>query len=792
MKRIERLGLAIAGGNEPPDRPIRVLGIDLGTTNSTVSELRYDPISREIAFAEPISVEQHAFGETIRGALVPSVVAFVNGNPVVGHAAARFRATPDAYHLRESESLFAETKNDIGIGKIYYQAPEGFRTPGEIAGHVLRALYAEATDREPADRVVVTVPASFETRQREETVHGASLAGLDIAPGELLDEPVAIFVESMMNESSCLAESDGRKNVLVFDFGGGTCDVAVFAVTFARNRRPQISPLAVSRYHRLGGGDIDRAIVYEELIPQLVAENGLSKHDLGYDAKRDVLEPLLISVAESLKIELSRSPDLECATQKRTIKVEHDGRSLRLTNPKLTRARFDEIVEPFVDLDLTWDSGNEYRTERSIFAPIEDALDRAGLDRDDVDVVLLAGGAGLVPNIDKAIGEAFTEATIEAFSSSEDAQTAVSRGAAYHAMALELFGRPMVRPTVHEAISIQTTSGRVEIVPKGTELPFPKVGTWHEAAQLRVPRSCDTGTLDLRVEIEAGTDGNLLESRIWEIPAPVERGESLSVLAAMDENKLLQVMLVPASSEANPLSLRIENPVTRVINPGAVRLRIEETERALAAGKVEPDRIWIKLERLADDYADIGFREKALDRYRRALKKRGQPVVGILLQMGLICGHLGDDAGQEKYYLEAAATDPTHYASLFNLALAKWKRDELDDARRYIDMAIDRGGGAAYYVLKARIASEAGDLAAKNRAIEKAEAEFAPVQTLSDFELGWFESLGSLKADPDLVNRASAERKRRLKSTNVAKEHRGELPVYGDGPDAYAAKGAVN
>lgn len=792
MKRIDRLGLFLIGEDALPDRPIRVLGIDLGTTNSTVSEVRYDPDTREITIAEPITIEQQTLGETIRGALVPSVVAVVNDTPVVGNAAARFRTAPGQYHVREAVTLFAETKNEIGIGKTFFDAPDGYRTPGEIAGHVLKTLYAEATDRAPADRVVVTVPASFETRQRDETVHGAALAGIDIAPGELLDEPVAVFVESLMNGTGNPEEMEGRQNVLVFDFGGGTCDVAVIAVTCAKGRRPEISPLAVSRYHRLGGGDIDRAIVYEELISQVLSENGLTKHDLGYDAKRVGLEPVLVPIAEQLKVDLASDPDLERATVTRTIRVEHGDRVLRLTNPTISRKRFDELVAPFIDPELMWDSGNEFRTERSVFAPIEDALDRAGLDHDEVSHVLLAGGGSLVPSVEKAIREAFGGASIRTYRNAEQAQTAVSRGAAYHAMALELFGHGMVRSTVHEAISIVTTSGRVEIVPKGTELPYPKAGRWAMPVELRVPRSCTSGALDLRVEIEAGTDGNLLESRVWSIPAPVEKGEPLCVLAAMDENKLLHVMLASLADEENPLSLRIENPVTRVVNPGAVRLRIEETERALDAGTVSPDAISTKLQDLGRDYAEIGFREKALDRYRRALKRTGRSDAYILLQMGLISAELGDTAREEKYYLEAAAANPSLAAPLFNLALAKWRRDELEEARRHIDVAIERNAKAAYYVLKARIAKASRDNANVKSAMDRAEAEFAPIGTLDDFELYWFETYASMRNDEDLVKRAVAERKRRGKSRDVIPAANGELPDASDGhADGLAARVAT-
>lgn len=363
-------------------------------------------------------------------------------------------------------------------------------------------------------------------------------------------------------------------------------------------------------------------------------------------------------------------------------------------------------------------------------------------------------------------------------------------------MALELFGHGMVRSTVHEAISIVTTSGRVEIVPKGTELPFPKVGRWASPVELRVPRSCATGTLDLRVEIEAGTDGNLLESRVWSIPAPVEKGEPLCVLAAMDENKLLHVMLASLADGDNPLSLRIENPVTRVVNPGAVRLRIEETERALDAGTVSPDAIGKKLQDLGRDYAEIGFREKALDRYRRALKRTGRSDASILLQMGLISAELGDTVGEEKYYLEAAAASPSFAPPLFNLALAKWRRSELDEARRHVDVAIERTGKAAYYVLKAKIAKAARDESSLKLALDRAEAEFAPVGTLDDFELYWFETYASMRNDSDLVKRTVAERKRRSKSSDVLPVANGELPDAVDGlasgAAARAATGTVN
>jgi len=106
-------------------------------------------------------------------------------------------------------------------------------------------------------RVVVTVPVSFQAAQRHDTLRAAELAGLEVQGVDLLDEPVAAFLDYLVDHSQNLLPAlETPKNLVVFDFGGGTCDVAVFQVKLSRGQDPiQIAPLTVSRYHRLGGGD---------------------------------------------------------------------------------------------------------------------------------------------------------------------------------------------------------------------------------------------------------------------------------------------------------------------------------------------------------------------------------------------------------------------------------------------------------------------------------------------------------------------------------------------------------
>jgi molecular chaperone DnaK (HSP70) len=209
--------------------------------------------------------------------------------------------------LERNRSIFYECKNEMGLRRVY-NAPEGFESPARISGQILQFLFeaAQKQNKTPIRQSVITVPASFQANQRNDTQAAAGFAGIDIQGGRFIDEPIAAFIDYVLSWSSKrLGEPGESKNLLVFDFGGGTCDVAVFKIQLPDNGgQLKIVPLAVSRYHRLGGGDIDLAILHEVLIPQIIEQNGLKEHHLTFDDKHRVLAPAFLSVAESLKISL--------------------------------------------------------------------------------------------------------------------------------------------------------------------------------------------------------------------------------------------------------------------------------------------------------------------------------------------------------------------------------------------------------------------------------------------------------------------------------------------------------
>jgi molecular chaperone DnaK len=239
-----------------PQRPVRVIGIDLGTTNSTVAELVWRPEEGTLTPARCLEIPQPTQEGTYTHVLVPSVVALYQGKVIVGEGAKRLRAFPEL-GLTQNKTLFSECKNDIGVTRTYHKAPQGFQSAAEVSGVILKFLVQAAREDDPLplDRTVVTVPASFQAAQRQDTLRAAELAGLQVRGGDLLDEPVAAFLDYLfLQGKDVLPELQTPRKVVVFDFGGGTCDVAVFRLGVAPGQQAlQIEPLAVSRYHRLGG-----------------------------------------------------------------------------------------------------------------------------------------------------------------------------------------------------------------------------------------------------------------------------------------------------------------------------------------------------------------------------------------------------------------------------------------------------------------------------------------------------------------------------------------------------------
>jgi len=782
------------GAPETAPSPLRVLGIDLGTTNSTVAEVLWSRGEAAPLVARCLEVEQPTDTGPYTHVLVPSVVALHGGQVFVGEGAKRLRARAE---LRRNRDIFYECKNDMGVRRTYHLAPEGFRSAAEIGAKVLAFLKAAAhpAGSLPAARTVVTVPASFQLAQRRDTLKAAQLAGLDLKPGDLLDEPVAAFLDYLVTRRDALPVGrGGPRNLLVFDFGGGTCDVAVFRVGWGEaSGQIEVCPLAVSRYYRLGGGDLDAAIVHEVLLPQLAEQNGLDLDAFDFDQRKRYLEPALLSVAEALKVGLCmeiarlRSFGRYANSDKTSIAKTHPGRwpcpcpghpELSLQTPRLSAAQFEQLLEPFLDTELLYARETEYRLTCSIFAPIQDALDRAALRPADVDLCLLVGGSSLIPQVRDAVRAFFPAADLLAYEDRDSTQVAVARGAAYHALFLALFGRSLVRPVAHDAVSLRVASGLLELVPKGAALPFPGPDRFVEHFELAVPQSVVVGSVPLRVELVAGTDARPVFGAKWEIPGPVNRGEPLRLGVHMDANQTLHLALTLRNRpDAEPFACTIENPLTHVVNPGATRQRIEEVEEELRTGKIAAESLPDTLHELANDYATLGQSDKAIHYLKQAIRLRNRPDASLLHSLGVRYGEKGDWKREEKAYREAFSAAPQWPAPLFNLALSQFHRGRLEEAEATIREALAVRQDPPYQVLHALILKRCGRAAEAQDRLSEALKAFRPVAMLDDWELGWFRTAAREGGDSARLEEATAEQQGRQRTGRAPKtEPGGVLP----------------
>ncbi|MDA8429915.1 MAG: Hsp70 family protein [Geobacteraceae bacterium] len=795
--RVRDLIFPEGSSNQQPETALRVLGIDLGTTNSTVAEIVYDPKNDEEISVRCLAVEQPTGGRSHWSPLVPSMVALHDGQEFIGEGVRLLRINGRMKRLGEKRNLFSSVKNDMGLRRTYDMAPEGYRSAAEVSGKILGFL-KEAALKEKSqlpERTIVTVPASFQLDQRSDTIKAATLAGMTLKGGDLLDEPVAAFIGYLSeNPDEELVGPGQTKNLLVFDFGGGTCDVAILRLSRQdKNKRLSIATLSVSRYHRLGGGDIDQAILYEILMPQLLKQNDLHRNDLDFNMKKDFIEPALIGVAEKLKIELCDKVFEALREGENYDKFTHtchgeylcrlaDGRTLTLCNPVLSVAQFEEIMYPFLEPYLLFNSETEYRQTLSIFAPIQDAVEKSGLTTEEIDICLLAGGSCLIPQVVIMVQDVFPDSTILNLDTPDTMQTAIACGAALNSLSLALTGFPIIQPVCQETIAIITSNGPFELVPKGASLPWPSNGGFEEVTTLTMPETSLQDPISVRVEVVAQEEGGSrpLVSELWQIPAPVSAGEGIRLEYRYDENQVLEIRLSHSErDDVKPFIERKDHPLTHIVNPQAVKLRIEDTEEKLRTGEIEPEERYKTIISLASDCAELRQYEKAISRLSELQRKRCEPDAVIINRMGLYWGNLGNREKEEYYYREASKIDPSWNIPWFNLAHAFKNHKRLDEAKSAIEKAIAlKPESAPSYVLQGQIVRDMGKEFAMHEFLEIAMKRFRPLEQVDEWDLSWYQAMAEMKDNQELVRTVRHERQMRKVSTHEeGREMEGLLPA---------------
>lgn len=768
-------------------------GIDLGTTNSSLCRATLSAGGTTPPEPEVIELRQPTTAGAHIGTLVPSMVAAHQSQEFVGQGAKDLRALGAG--MSRNVNLFHDCKNEIGTSRTYPNAPEGYRSPTEIAAKILGFLRREGMG-ESAGGVVVTVPASFQTAQRAETARACALAGLYVGGGRLLDEPVAAFIDYAYRYDPALLDGvTAKKNLLVFDFGGGTCDIALFELSRPQPDGPvKVASRSVSRFHRLGGGDVDLAILHRVLMPQLLKENGLDEFALTFPEKTRFVTPALIAVAEALKIQmcnelwrlaqfgkLKGTPrDQIVARYPAQAIVRLGTRELKLSTATMDAAQFDLALAPFLDRDHLFVRSTEYRLENSVFAPIADALERAETGTRDIDYVLAVGGSSLIPPVVDALAAYFPAARMLTYEARKDAQLAVARGASLQALALAANGRGIIEPAAQDDIYLRTSGEDIQLIPRGVPLPYPAEGVASIDA-LTVPAGALDAPLHLAVELVAGQERRPLFRDTW-LLAMVAQGTPLRLEYSYDENQVFALELKLANMpESLPYQATMENPLSHVVNPNQTQEEIDRLEEEYRGDTSKAEELMPKIAELC---AKLGQHEKAVGLVKTLLRQLNRPVPWLLNRQAIYEEARGNQtAAIAAYELATQNANSQWNVALFNLALLHYRKRDYDRALAAINRAIASDDDPPSQSLKLCILNGLHPDHDHSPAARKLLRRFAKPDKLEDWELHWVLRAAEVADDEAAKKAVDDERRARRNSgrRGASADEAGTLPDRRDG-----------
>ena len=348
----------------------KIIGIDLGTTNSVVAVMEG---------GEPIVITNSEGGRT-----TPSVVAFnKDGNRLVGQVAKRQAVTNPENTLYSIKRFMGRKFDEIPgeIKQVPYKvekasngdvriAAEGKQySPPEIAAMVLQKLKQSAEDYlgSKVEKAVITVPAYFNDAQRQATKDAGKVAGLEVL--RIVNEPTAAALAYGLDKKK-------DEIIAVFDFGGGTFDISVLEVG-----EGVVEVKSTNGDTHLGGDDVDEVLV-SWIIDEFKKDQGIDLHNDKMALQR------LKESAEKAKVELSSAMETEINLPF----ITADASGPKHLVMKLTRSKFEQLVEPIL---------------KRLMPPVEQAIKDAGLSAKDIEEIVLVGGSTRIPKVQEMVKDFF-------------------------------------------------------------------------------------------------------------------------------------------------------------------------------------------------------------------------------------------------------------------------------------------------------------------------------------------------------------------------------------------------
>ena len=543
----------------------KIIGIDLGTTNSCVAVMEGGE-AKVIVNAEGMRT-------------TPSVVAFKNGEIVVGESARRQAAT-------NLDTVFS-IKRHMGTDyKVHIKSTNKDYTPQEISAMILRKLADDASAYlgEKVTSAVITVPAYFNDAQRQATKDAGKIAGLDVL--RIVNEPTAAALAYGL-------EKDKSEKVLVFDLGGGTFYVSILEIGDGVHE-----VLSTSGDTHLGGDDFDKKII-DWICAEFKKQEGM---DLTNDkqAMQRIKE-----AAEKAKCELSSV--VETTINLPYITADANGpKHLELS---LTRAKFEELSHDLLE-----------RCKK----PVEQALSDAGLSKNDINEVVLVGGSTRIP----AVQQLVKEYTGKEPNQSVNPDEVVAVGAAVQAGVLAGEVKDIVLLDVTPlTLGIETLGGvMTALVPRNTTIPVSKSQVFSTAENNQTAVDINV----LQGERPMASDNKSLGMFRLEGIAPAMRGvPQIEVTFDIDANGIVNVS---AKDKATNKEQKITITNSSNLSEQDIDKMVKEAEANASEDKKKKEEAEIKnnanslissSERIVKDFEGKISEEdvKKLTEHREALQK---------------------------------------------------------------------------------------------------------------------------------------------------------------------------
>ena len=632
---------------------------------------------------------------------LPSVIAWYNGRLLVGEGASNLK-----YTLTKGKNIWFSFKMEIGedLGAKYYNSEVGdmegvkIRNPKDCVRvffmylNMLIKKYCQDNGLSDNIMYAVSIPASFEANQRKELMEALESNGMNISKQSLIDEPNAAFIsyvhDSEESEKPLLISPHYNSNVLVFDFGGGTCDISILEIGKSTNGLYSKN-IAISKFTKLGGDDVDRYITFKYILPRFFEANNVSDEDF-ITKERQYIATQLYKVSERLKILLCKKisnqmyqleiPDYIKSNSDKasiTIPVSVETKKGLLTQSEffLSIKELVEVMSVFMKPSLMPSSIKGQEEYNNIFMPIESAIKKANVCKSEIDYVLLIGGSAQNPFMQEALKKYFDDSEILV---PQDLQTHVSKGAAIHSLLMNGINKCIIQPITSEPIFVITkdTTNKV-LIPAGTTIPCDTVviddliptKDHQEAIELPI---CVGNENKMLFNLKITRDGGFLTTAQVTLALEITADK---LLLAKAHCMGVSCMVEPQNPFANKELSTEERIVLRAEREANI-----ETERN---GGIPTKNCLISLRKA---YEDAGNDFKAAETLEQQNEIYPNPEEYNLI--GVYYHNSGNRDKAIDFFERALDHNPNDYWSNFNLGNTLFYRD-LKRARQYLNKAYE-------------------------------------------------------------------------------------------------------